>query len=344
MPAPNPTPKSQDRPAAALLIVLAGTFFSVGIDAIMKGDLGRAVIPCILGLALFLSGSFWQSLKTTLGPRIAQTVTGVASDFRWWLAILLLLFLYLGSPRIMESIGSLLRHPGVEDGASVLITPVTPTSNPSALPTMVAVTPSSPVIETTTVASSPVPVKKYYPSRQKDEIVDGLQNIRKALGVLKTDLNDKAHKILIASQPMIRFGGHGLQIPGDITSENIANTIAAANEFDSLIRKISKKPVLGNEFLNDPTFSKEAAFVIDIPSYDSAYTNISYPITILLNNLNDLKFIFDVSKGSSQATGKAMIMINLLGTIGGLTQSNKFMETWIDDAIKRADKMEEALP
>jgi hypothetical protein len=63
-----------------------------------NSDLGRAVISYLVGTALFALGISWHRLKPALGPRLSETLGDIASDFRWWVLIFGIAFLYLGYP------------------------------------------------------------------------------------------------------------------------------------------------------------------------------------------------------------------------------------------------------
>jgi hypothetical protein len=94
---PDSSPQ-RDLPASALLLAIAGSFLGVGTDSLMRGDIVRAIAPYVVGIAVFTIGVSWHWLKRIVGARLAATVNGVASDFRWWLAIFLVLFISMALP------------------------------------------------------------------------------------------------------------------------------------------------------------------------------------------------------------------------------------------------------
>jgi hypothetical protein len=56
-----------------------------------------------MAVILFSIGFFWQRLSVLFPSAINHTATSVAKDFRWWLMVVVLVFLYFGSQPLMKS-------------------------------------------------------------------------------------------------------------------------------------------------------------------------------------------------------------------------------------------------
>jgi hypothetical protein len=84
--------------------MISSSFLSVGTEALIVSDVGRTVVCYLIGTLFFVVGLSWFWLKQTLAPRMADTVTAGASDFRWWLAILGVVFLYVEYPTFSGSV------------------------------------------------------------------------------------------------------------------------------------------------------------------------------------------------------------------------------------------------
>jgi hypothetical protein len=96
----EPEKKSADSAIKWLLEVLAAAFVAEAVAGLMRADIGEAVGALAIGIFLSLVGFFWASIKQKMPKKFSDTVAMVACDFRYWLAILLVAFLYLGYPNI----------------------------------------------------------------------------------------------------------------------------------------------------------------------------------------------------------------------------------------------------
>ena len=75
----------------ALAVVLAA------IEPLASGNplsVPRTIACAVVGAALTASGSGWRRLKSRIAPGFRLTVVSVASDFRWWLALLAVVYVY----------------------------------------------------------------------------------------------------------------------------------------------------------------------------------------------------------------------------------------------------------
>jgi hypothetical protein len=91
---------SQDPPhgtkfVPALITFVAAAFFGVGVDQIANRELQSGISLGVLGVILFVLGYIWNKLTHILPQQIAKTAISAALDFRWWLAIVLLIGTYL---------------------------------------------------------------------------------------------------------------------------------------------------------------------------------------------------------------------------------------------------------
>jgi hypothetical protein len=91
-----------------LLETLACGFIAEAIAAFFRPQYTVMVISGVTGLLLAALGFGWAKMRPTLHKRLVSTATYVATDFRWWLAVLGVLFLYLGSPPIIDALNHIL--------------------------------------------------------------------------------------------------------------------------------------------------------------------------------------------------------------------------------------------
>jgi hypothetical protein len=77
---------------------LAGSFFGAGAPSLMSGERGQALPAYLIGGILFALAISWHWIKRLFGPALAASANKVASDFRWWLAVFFVLFLYVIAP------------------------------------------------------------------------------------------------------------------------------------------------------------------------------------------------------------------------------------------------------
>jgi hypothetical protein len=97
------SPKWQDLPASALLLIVANSFVGVGTSNLMNGDGAAAVVvPYFVGAATFVLGVTWHWTKRIVGTGLAKSINLVATDFRWWLAVLLVVFIWSAYPEFIK--------------------------------------------------------------------------------------------------------------------------------------------------------------------------------------------------------------------------------------------------
>lgn len=94
-----------DRPVKTFLDYVALGIILEAASAFWRGDsFSRVVAGFIGGGAVLLARYKWERLEATLGERFASTARNVATDFRWWIAPLLLLSLYVGTPTFIGAV------------------------------------------------------------------------------------------------------------------------------------------------------------------------------------------------------------------------------------------------
>lgn len=82
----------------------AGAFAAVAVERFMTSHYFEAIAPSGVAVTVFLAGVCWPRIAEALGPGASMRASAVATDLRSWVVLLVLLFIYLGSPRIIESL------------------------------------------------------------------------------------------------------------------------------------------------------------------------------------------------------------------------------------------------
>jgi hypothetical protein len=114
-----------DKPVKTFLDYVALGLILEAAAAFWRGEnLGRVLAGLIGGAAVLGAHYRWDWLKETLGERFASTARNVATDFRWWLLPVLLLFIYVAGPTLITE----LRKPAAPASAP---TTVETTSQPT---------------------------------------------------------------------------------------------------------------------------------------------------------------------------------------------------------------------
>jgi hypothetical protein len=100
----DPLPKKwQDLPESAFLLLIAGSFAGVATDALVKGDISRAVVCYLVATAVFGLGVSWHWIRRQIpGTRLANSLSAVAADARWWLGLMAIIFAYAAFPIAAE--------------------------------------------------------------------------------------------------------------------------------------------------------------------------------------------------------------------------------------------------
>ena len=93
---------SQSQPGNLAVVTFIGMFASafvgVAVEDMLRVNFITSIFPLVTGMVLFLISLRWSQLAAALGPKFSQTAISVATDFRWWLTAIFLLFLYAGFP------------------------------------------------------------------------------------------------------------------------------------------------------------------------------------------------------------------------------------------------------
>lgn len=76
---------------------------------------------------LFLLGARWSSLKQRLNASFAESLTRVSSDAKWWVLVLLLMFVCLSVPTLTKDVRRAMHTTAIESGQSQSQPAETPT-------------------------------------------------------------------------------------------------------------------------------------------------------------------------------------------------------------------------
>jgi hypothetical protein len=191
---------------------------------------------------------------------------------------------------------------------------------------------------------SGIPVRKFYSNKQKEEIVNGLQQLRAFSTKVEKDITDNNRGISVALYPMIQ-----VKTPMNIDSpyyylpnaKSIEDCKAAIGKASSYLNSVSSGDAGNNSFLSDPTFSNEAEYVFG----RSEFNELLSQYIILLSNMNST--MLEVSEAFVR-TGDATTTAYLMKPLGDqrvkLYQIPKLFEKWSGGVISHADRLERALP
>jgi hypothetical protein len=87
----------EDNLVRALIVLIAGAFLSAGVQFAMTPNFSRTttIASLVVGGLFFLVGFYWPRLAPDLNVKFVETARSVASDFRWWLAVVGCIWLYM---------------------------------------------------------------------------------------------------------------------------------------------------------------------------------------------------------------------------------------------------------
>lgn len=95
-----------DRAVRGLLGTCGSIIFAKGLDIWWQvGATGTTLAVVLLGIATIAAGLYWQLVSTYLGDAFADSARRNASDFRWWLILLLFAVGFLSMPRMIRPLG-----------------------------------------------------------------------------------------------------------------------------------------------------------------------------------------------------------------------------------------------
>lgn len=79
-----------------ILLILASPVLATALQAILQKEHRKRLAPVlgVLGALLLLASFYWPSLQLIIGDRLAASAASFASDFRVWLSIVLIIWLY----------------------------------------------------------------------------------------------------------------------------------------------------------------------------------------------------------------------------------------------------------
>jgi hypothetical protein len=94
-----------DKPVARFLETLGGLMIAAGFEWLIFVDHPSWLAVVGFwggGTATFFAGAFWRRLKFRMPERLVASVETVALDFRYWLALFLFGFVYMGTPILLS--------------------------------------------------------------------------------------------------------------------------------------------------------------------------------------------------------------------------------------------------
>ncbi len=100
-----PPPQTGDAAVREFIGFFALGFVLAGVDILSRGGTwGKVCGFWVVGAVLSTVAFRWKWLKTKIGSRLVASLQQVASDARWWVAALLVFFIYLGLAPLIEKI------------------------------------------------------------------------------------------------------------------------------------------------------------------------------------------------------------------------------------------------
>jgi hypothetical protein len=110
--------------------LVAGGFVSAAIADIRQGQFSEQTAGAlVVGAVVTYISIKWERISAWLGPRFTQSATEVATNFRWWLAALFVLFIYLGAPGFIGAVLSSIHNNTLSKRISVSETDVARTGD-----------------------------------------------------------------------------------------------------------------------------------------------------------------------------------------------------------------------
>jgi hypothetical protein len=92
-------------PASLFFYALAFSFVGVGVKSVMEKK--RYWVGLALGLSaiiFYIIGYYWTRLRDFLGPRLTGSVENITADFRFWLALIVLILVYVMVSSVVQTI------------------------------------------------------------------------------------------------------------------------------------------------------------------------------------------------------------------------------------------------
>jgi hypothetical protein len=213
--------------------------------------------------------------------------------------------------------------------------PITGAVAPSITP------PLAPPLSPAPAPRSRLPLKSYDSPKEKEEIVSGLQDLRKSLNDLKIELKEKADRIGTSYESMGLRAGI-LRVRFVASDQGISDTIAAIQDFGSVLNRISANPVTRNSFLDDRSYSEESGYVMDIQKYHSIVNSVSNVLPALRKTMMQVKLVFKKTNKDAETAGQLMEAVpsEVQAISGSLLPFNE----WVSGVDSRADEMRKHLP
>jgi hypothetical protein len=88
-----PPPQTADTAVRAFILLFVLGFVLRGVD-VMDHDMPDAIQKWLIAAGIAVVDYFYVPVRTALGPRFASTASKVGTDFRWWIAAILVVLLW----------------------------------------------------------------------------------------------------------------------------------------------------------------------------------------------------------------------------------------------------------
>lgn len=96
-----------EQPVSAFLRFIATCLLGSGIATMLREHTYTSVpawIVIVVGVCLFFVGYYWEKIGPRIGEKFAASATKIASDFRYWLAVIALLWAYMAVPDVITAV------------------------------------------------------------------------------------------------------------------------------------------------------------------------------------------------------------------------------------------------
>jgi hypothetical protein len=130
-----------------------------------------------------------------------------------------------------------------------------------------------------------LPLRPYYSFKKKEEMVNGLHQLEKFLAATNAELLGDIYTIQQSS-----INTESGSIPVLKTGrQDILNALVGIQNMQNSINKLRPGPDLGNQFLDDPAFDKEANYVRDLHTYFQALNEVIFSFNQIYATMQNIK-------------------------------------------------------
>jgi hypothetical protein len=119
------------------------------------------------------------------------------------------------------------------------------------------------------------PKTRFYSARQKEELAEGIQEIRIGLGNL-SDRVDHVTQTALQAIGALRLTQWSHREPGGgITDEKLSTAVTSLKQLADFLRPWGSSSFTTIEFINDPIYKDEIDSIIDVRKYNAFVANLS---------------------------------------------------------------------